>query len=148
MKNRNKNRKRKGFSLVEVMAVVIILGLLAGVALMNFAGQIDRAKVKSTQANLKALHNAVLQFKMDTGEYPTEEDGLRALVEEPMDVTGWQQGGYLETTEVPLDAWGNDFIYILGPESGKPFVIISYGADKEPEGEDLNADLYSTDILN
>ncbi len=147
MNYKRRNTKKKAFSLVEVMAVVIILGLLAGVALVNFAGQVEKAKKKSTEANLKALHNAVLQFKMDTGEYPTEEDGLWALVEEPMDVTGWQQGGYLETTEVPLDAWKNEFIYILGPESGKPFVIISYGADGEPEGEDLDADLYSTDIL-
>ena len=82
---------------------------------------------------------------MDTGQYPSEEDGLMALIEEPPDVTGWTSGGYLETTEVPEDAWDRDFVYQLEPESCKPFVIISYGADGESEGEDDNADLLSTD---
>ena len=82
---------------------------------------------------------------MDTGRYPTEEEGLIALLEEPTDVFGWQPGGYLDSTEIPKDAWGHDFIFQLDPESGKAFVIISYGADGEPEGEDYDTDLYSTD---
>ncbi|MBN1457188.1 MAG: type II secretion system major pseudopilin GspG [Sedimentisphaerales bacterium] len=134
-----------GFTLVEVMAVLIIVGLLATVAVTNFMGQTDKAKVSTTKANLKVLHNAVLQFKMDTGRYPTEEEGLYALIEEPTDVEGWQPGGYLNSTNLPYDGWKHEFIYQLDPESGKPFVIISYGADDEPEGEDYNADLYSTD---
>ena len=91
------------------------------------------------------LHNAVIQFKLDTGRYPTEEEGLQELIEQPTDVTGWNTGGYLETTTLPKDAWGHDFIYQLSPESGKPFVIISYGADGEEGGEGYDADLYSTD---
>jgi general secretion pathway protein G len=142
-------RKQKkfnfGFTLVEVMAVLIIVGLLATVAVTNFMGQTDKAKVSTTKANLKVLHNAVLQFKMDTGRYPMEEEGLYALIEEPTDVDGWQPGGYLNTTNLPNDGWKNEFIFQLDPDSGKPFVIISYGADGEPEGEDYNFDLYSTD---
>lgn len=131
--------------MVELMAVLIIIGLLAAAAVGTFMHQIDKSKVITTNASLKTLHNAVLQFKMDTGHYPSEEQGLWELVEEPPDLANWNPGGYLETTEVPLDAWNNDFDYLLSPESGKPFVIISYGADGQEGGEDFNADLYSTD---
>jgi general secretion pathway protein G len=91
------------------------------------------------------LHNAVAQFKMDTGRYPTAEEGLSVLIEPPSDVTGYQQGGYLDSTAVPKDAWGNEFIYVAYPESGKPYVIISDGADGQEGGEDYDKDLYSTD---
>lgn len=142
----NKHKKiRGGFTMVELMAVLIILGLLAAVVAQNFMGKTDDARVKTTRMNLKILHQAVLQFKMDTGRYPSEEEGLYELVEEPMDLIGWESGGYLQTTDIPLDAWGNEFFYMLNPESGKAFVIISYGADNEEGGEDYDADLLSTD---
>jgi general secretion pathway protein G len=139
------NRKNKGFTLVEIMAVIIIIGLLAAIVSVNFLGQTDKARVTTTKANLKMLHNAVAQFKMDTGRYPTAEEGLFVLIEPPSDVTGYQQGGYLDSTAVPKDAWGNEFIYVAYPESGKPYVIISYGADGQEGGEDYDKDLYSTD---
>jgi general secretion pathway protein G len=141
----NKNTKRKGFTLVEIMAVIIIIGLLAAIGAMNFLGQTDKARVTTTKANLKMLHNSVAQFKMDTGRYPTEEEGLNVLIEPPSDVKGYQPGGYLDSTSVPKDAWGNDFIYIAYPESGKPYVVVSYGADGQEGGEEYDADLHSTD---
>ncbi len=144
MKQRCRKRN-KGFTLVEIMAVVIIIGLLATIAAMNFLGQTDKARVVTTKANLKMLHHAVAQFKMDTGRYPTEEEGLTVLVEEPSDVKGYQSGGYLDSTDVPKDAWHNEFEYIAYPESGKPYVIISYGADGEEGGEEYDEDMYSTD---
>jgi general secretion pathway protein G len=140
-----KDRKIKGFTLVEIMAVIIIIGLLAAIVSVNFLGQTDKARVVTTKANLKMLHHAVAQFKMDTGRYPTEEEGLKVLIEQPSDVKGYQPGGYLDSTEVPKDAWGNDFIYVAYPETGKPYVIISNGADGQEGGEDNDADLYSTD---
>ncbi|MHC4069504.1 MAG: type II secretion system major pseudopilin GspG [Planctomycetota bacterium] len=139
------NRRGCGFTMVELMAVLVIIGLLAGVVAVNVVGKIDKAKVTQTKANLKLLHSAVTQFKLDTGEYPSEEVGLMELVEQPGDVEGWDPAGYLDTTEIPRDGWKNDFYYMLYPESGKPFVIISYGADGEEGGEDNDADLYSTD---
>jgi general secretion pathway protein G len=144
MKEKNRNI-RKGFTMVELMAVLIILGLLAAVVVRNFVGQTDRARVTTTKANLKLLHMAVNQFKMDTGRFPTEEEGLSILIEAPSDVENWQPTGYLETTEIPKDGWGNDFIFELYPESGKPFVIKSLGADGEEGGENYDADLLSTD---
>ena len=144
MKEKKRN-VRKAFTMVELMAVLIILGLLAAVVVRNFVGQTDRARVTTTKANLKLLHMSVNQFKMDTGRFPAEEEGLAILIEPPSDVENWQPGGYLETTELPKDGWGNDFIFELYPESGKPFVIRSLGADGEEGGEDYDADLLSTD---
>jgi len=144
MKKRKKNMK-SGFTMVELMAVLIIIGLLGTLVATKVVSQIDKAKVTTTKSNLKELHRLVNQFKMDTGRFPTEEEGLYALIEEPSDVEGYQPGGYLETTEVPLDGWKKEFIYELYPESGKAFVIISYGADGEEGGEGYDTDLYSTD---
>ncbi|MHC4076408.1 MAG: type II secretion system major pseudopilin GspG [Planctomycetota bacterium] len=144
MKKR-KERKRYGFTMVELMAMLIIIGLLATLVVTRVASKIDQARVTTTKANLKILHTAVNQFKMDTGRFPTEEEGLYALVEQPTDVINYEQGGYIETTEIPTDSWGNEFIYELYPESGKPFVIKSFGADNEEGGEGYDADLYSTD---
>lgn len=134
-----------GFTMVELMAVLIILGLLAAVVVRNFVGQTDRARVTTTKTNLKLLHMAVNQFKMDTGRFPAEEEGLTILIEQPSDIEDWPPGGYLETTEIPKDGWGNDFIFELYPESGKRFVIRSLGADGEEGGEEYDADLLSTD---
>lgn len=140
------NRKnRSAFTLVEIMAVVIIIGLLAAVAAKNFMGQTDRARVKTTQATLKVLQEQIMMFKLDTGRYPTEEEGLKALIEQPSDVENWEPSGYLQSTTVPKDAWNNEFAYQLNPESGKPFVVISYGADGQEGGEGYDADLFSTD---
>jgi general secretion pathway protein G len=145
MKEKKRN-VRKAFTMVELMAVLIILGLLAAVVVRNFVGQTDKARVITTKANLKLLHFAVTQFKMDTGRFPTEEEGLAILIEPPSDAAeSWQSGGYLETTEIPKDGWGNDFIFELYPESGKPFVLRSLGADGEEGGEEYEADLLSTD---
>jgi len=107
------------------------------------SGNNANANIIKTQENLNVLHNAVTQFKIDTGRYPAEDLGLLELVKQPTDVTGWKQGGYLTTKEIPKDAWGNDFIYQVYPESGKPFVIISYGADAKKGGDGDNADLSS-----
>jgi general secretion pathway protein G len=135
----------RGFTMIELMAMIVILGLLAALVSTKVVDKIDEAKVTTTKANLKKLHSAVNQFRMDTGRYPSEELGLTELVEKPSDVENWESGGYLETTDVPKDGWGREFIYERYPESGKPFVVKSYGADGEQGGEGINADLLSTD---
>jgi general secretion pathway protein G len=142
-KRRRKNRY--GFTMIELMAMLIIIGLLATLVVTKVATKIDQARVTTTKANLKVLHSAVTQFRMDTGRLPTEEEGLMALIEQPSDVVRYEPGGYLETTEIPKDGWGNEFIYELSPETGKSFVIKSLGADGKEGGEGYDADLYSTD---
>ncbi len=145
MEKRRMKNKRSGFTMVELMAVLIILGLLAAVVVRNFVGQTDKARVTTTKANLRLLHSAVNHFKMDTGRFPDEEEGLTVLIVPPDDAESYPPGGYLETTELPPDGWGNEFIYELYPESGKPFVVKSLGADGEEGGEEYDADLLSTD---
>jgi general secretion pathway protein G len=147
MRHRKIPTVRSGFTMIELVAVLVILGLLAAVVGRNVMQDIEKGRRKTTMANLKIMHQAVQQFKMDTGRYPTEEEGLNALVAQPTDVQGWQSGGYLDTTEIPLDGWRNPFIYELYPESGKPFVIKSFGADGQEGGEGDNSDLLSTDAI-
>ena len=145
MKEYGRRQSRPGFTMVELMAVLIILGLLAAVVVRNFVGQIDRGRVTTTKTSLRQLHTAINQFHMDTGRWPTEDEGLNVLIQQPADVTNWQVGGYIETTDIPKDAWNRDFIFELYPESGRPFVIKSLGADGQEGGEGYNADLLSTD---
>ena len=145
MKDKRDRYSRHGFTMVELMAVLIILGLLAAVVVKNFVGQVDRGRVITTKASLKQLQEAVNQFHMDTGRWPTEQEGLTVLIQQPADVTNYPPGGYIQTTAVPKDAWDRDFIFELLPESGKPFVIKSLGADGQEGGEGYNADLLSTD---
>ena len=143
-RNERRKRVRNGFTMVELMAMLIIIGLLATVVVKKVASQVDKARIVTTKANLKLLHSAVNQFRMDTGQYPSEDMGLMDLIEQPMDLPEgvWQTGGYLETTDLAMDGWGNEFVFQLYPESGKQFVIISFGPDGEEGTED---DLYSTD---
>ena len=141
--NKRKKRRKYGFTMVELMAMLIIIGLLATVVVTKVASKIDQARITTTKANLKILHSAVNQFKMDNNRFPNEDMGLLELVEQPTDVEmTWEPGGYLETTDLPKDGWGNEFLYELFPESGKQFAIRSAGPDGEEGTED---DLLSTD---
>ncbi len=133
--------KNRGFTLIEMMAVLLIIALLSSLAGVAFLGKIDDAKVKTTKADLVTLRNAVIQFKMDTGYYPSEEVGLIELIEQPMDLNNWSPGGYLTETVLPKDGWGNDFYYLLDAGDGKPFVIFSYGADGQEGGDGYDTDI-------
>ena len=145
-RKQRKRYVRYGFTMVELMAILIIIGLLATVVVTKVASKIDRARIVTTKANLKILSSAVNQFKMDTGRFPSEpvgdQGGLMELIEQPTDVINWEPGGYLETTGLPLDGWTNEFKYEPFPESGKEFAIRSFGPDGEEGTED---DLLSTD---
>jgi general secretion pathway protein G len=141
MKSRE-NRLLKGFTMVELMAVLVIIGLLATLVATQVFRQIENAKVATTKANLKTLQTAVNQYYMDTGEFPTEEQGLTVLITPPADLTGVNKTGYLQESQLPKDGWKHDFVYERAPESGKPFVIRSAGPDGEPYTDD---DLLSTD---
>ncbi len=145
MKDTRNKRQRRGFSMIELMAVLIIMGLLFTLVAKNFMGKVGQAQVITTKANLKLLHDAVKSYKMDTGRYPDDEEGLSVLIDPPMDVHNYQEGGYLDGTELPLDGWNYDFEYERYPENGKAFLIRSYGADNQEGGEGEDADLLSTD---
>ncbi|MBN1796431.1 MAG: type II secretion system major pseudopilin GspG [Sedimentisphaerales bacterium] len=147
---KRKNTRRiegHGFTIIEIMAVIIIIGMLGAIVAVNVIGKIDKARVNTTKASLSVLHDAVIAFNMDQHRYPSEDLGLQELVERPTDAEYWPEDGYLKTTDIPKDAWGNEFYYERYPESGKSFVIISYGADGEQGGEGYDTDLYSTDAF-
>ena len=140
-----RNKHKPGFTLMEIMAVLIIIGLLATLVGTQAFKHIKKAKLVTTNTNLKTLHTAVLDFYSDTGRYPTEEEGLIVLIEQPADVENWDTEGYLEQTELPIDGWNHDFIYERFPVIGdqqKQFVIRSAGPDGEAGTDD---DLLSTD---
>lgn len=130
-------RNKDGFTLVEVLIVITILGLIAALVIPRITGRLDEAKIETTKIQMKAIKDALEQYKLDNGIYPTTEQGLKALVEKP-DIppvpNHWRQ--YLD--KIPKDAWGRDFIY-LSPGINRPFVLRSLGPDgKEDTDDDLD----------
>jgi len=141
-------RGNRGFSLIELMVVVIILGILAMYIGPKLMGRTEQAKEVQTRVQIEGLETALKLYKLDNGVYPTTEQGLQALVESP-DVENvmqnWRKGGYLEKGKVPKDPWGNEYIY-LSPGIQGDYDITSYGADGVPGGEDENKDINSWEI--
>jgi len=147
-KIRQKKNIETGFTLIELMVVIIILGLLAAVAIPRFMGESDKAKVGTTKTQIVMLETALKMYKLDNGSYPTTEQGLKALVEAPTVGNlpkNWRQGGYLEKGKVPKDSWKNDFVYIC-PGSHSDFDLTSLGADGEPGGEGFDKDINNWEI--
>ncbi len=142
-------KRQKGFTLIEIMVVVIILGLLAGLVLPRIMGSEEEAKIKTTRVQIRSLENALDSFKLDNGFYPTTDQGLEALIKKPE--TGripnkWKEGGYLKPARIPKDPWGGDYHYFSPGSEGREYEIISYGPDGEPGGEGKNADIESWKI--
>ena len=135
----------KGFTLIELMVVIVILGILAGLIVPRIMGRPDEARRAKARIQIESLETALKLYKLDNGNYPSTEQGLNALVEPPTigtAVKNWRQGGYLEKGKVPKDPWDNDFIYI-SPGAHGDFDLISRGADGEPDGEGKNKDINS-----
>lgn len=137
---------RKGFTLIEIMVVVVILGILAAIVVPRLLERPEEARVVKAKTDIKGLEEALGLFKLDNGFYPTTEQGLQALETKPE--TGripskYPDDGYLK--KIPTDPWGNDYVY-LSPGIHGNFDLISYGADGEPGGEDKNADIQSWNL--
>lgn len=138
-----KRLDNRGFTLIEIMVVVVILGLLVAIVAPRLIGRAGEAKQTSARVQIEGIETALKLYKLDNGFYPSTEQGLQALVEAPS--VGrlpkkWRQGGYLEKGKLPKDPWGNEYIY-LSPGVHGDFDIISYGADGEPGGEEEDADV-------
>ena len=136
---------RRGFTLIELMVVIVILGILAGLIVPRIMSRPEQAKKLKARMQIESIATALKLYKLDNGEYPTTEQGLQALVEQPASGNApknWRKGGYLEKGKVPKDPWGNDFVY-LSPGINDDFDLISYGADGVSGGEDTNADVNS-----
>jgi general secretion pathway protein G len=139
------NRGESGFTLIEIMIVVAILALLAALVGPRLMGQFDKAKVDDAKVQIRNLESALKFYKMDNGNYPTTEQGLKALVEKPavgQIPKSWREGGYLESRQLPQDPWKNDFVYLSPGEHGD-YDLYSLGADGLRGGEGTNADIES-----
>jgi len=137
-------RMEKGFTLIELMVVIVILGILAGLVLPRFMGRTEEARRTKARIQIENLEGALKLYKLDSGTYPTTEQGLDALVQKPS--TGaipknWRDGGYLEKGKVPLDPWGNPYVYLSPGAKNKDYDLKSLGADGEEAGEGDNQDI-------
>ena|SRR5215472_3041548 len=133
-------RNDSGFTLVELLVVMIIIGLLAALVGPRFIRQEEKAKVKAAQAQIELLSTALDTFRLDVGRYPTTQEGLEALRTQPGGVERWD-GPYLKK-DVPADPWGKPYVY-KSPGDHGPFDILSYGADGTAGGEGDNRDITS-----
>jgi len=134
--------RRSGFTLIEIMAVVIIMGLLMGVVGVTIFGQVDRARVSTAKIQMKQVENALEFYRMDNSRYPTTEEGLGALVAAPPGARNYPPGGYLKDKAGLLDPWNNPFQYQSpGQHNQHTFDVWTQGADGAPGGSELNADV-------
>ncbi|WP_343581300.1 type II secretion system major pseudopilin GspG [Acinetobacter sp.] len=133
---------RSGFTLIEVMVVIVILGVLAALIVPNVMGRGEKAKVDTTSITLKGVAGALDQYKLDNGRYPSMQDGgLDALVNQPASAKNWLPGGYVKGG-YPKDSWENDLQYVIPGREGRPFDLYSFGADGKEGGEGNDADIY------
>ncbi|MDT8420891.1 MAG: type II secretion system major pseudopilin GspG [Desulfuromonadales bacterium] len=136
----------RGFTLIEIMVVVVILGILAGIVVPRLLDRPEEARRTKAAVQIKSIEEALGLFKLDNGFYPSTEQGLEGLVSQPETgriPTRYRAGGYIK--KVPLDPWGNPYIY-LSPGAHGDFDLLSYGPDGESGGEGDNADIESWNI--
>lgn len=137
--------QQRGFTLIEIMVVVIILGILAAIVAPNVIGRIDDAQAARVQQDLRGVESALKFYRLDNFTYPTSEQGLEALVTKPSDpnIRNWKSGGYLP--RLPKDPWGNAYLY-LSPGNNGEIDIYTLGRDGRPGGEGVDADVGNWDL--
>ena len=136
-----RNHREAGFTLIEIMVVIAIIGILATLIVPNIMGRPDEARVTAAKHDVGTINQALKLYRLDIGRYPTTEQGLKALVERPTSEPipqNWKTGGYLSS--VPKDPWGNPY-YFSNPGTRGEIDVISYGADGKPGGTGTDADI-------
>jgi general secretion pathway protein G len=138
---------QRGFTLIEIMVVVVILSVLGALVVPQIIDKVDVAKVKRAQSDIRAIQTALDLYRLDNFKYPTTEQGLQALVKQPADptITNYAASGYLKS--LPKDPWGNIYQYLSPGTDGRDYDIITYGRDGKPGGEGYDADI-STSTLD
>ncbi len=136
-----KRKKSNGFTLIELLIVMVIIGLLAAFVVPKFIGRVGESKQITTKAQIELLSTALEIYKLDTGKYPAQEEGLKALINKPGEVNNWK-GPYLKKNVIPKDPWGAEYVYKHPGEHGD-YDILSYGADGNEGGADEDADVVS-----
>jgi len=143
-KKRSVLRGNRGFTLLEILIVITILGILASLVAVRLMDRPGEARALKAQMDIQTIETALKLYRLDNAFYPTTEQGLMALVERP--TTGripprWREGGYLEKGVLPRDPWGNDYFYLSPGVHNRDFDLWSYGADGEEGGEGEDADI-------
>jgi general secretion pathway protein G len=131
-------KHQRGFTLIEIMVVVVILGILAALVVPNILGNVDEARATAAQQDIRAIESALDMFRLDNFRYPSTEEGIEALVTRPVDPNIKKWKPYLK--KLPNDPWGNPYQY-LSPGTQGEIDIYSFGADGQPGGEGVNADV-------
>ena len=143
--NRAINRRQRGFTLIEIMVVVVIIGILVGLIAPNILGRVDKARVTAAATDIATLEQALEMYRLDNHVYPTTDQGLEALVVKPggtPEPKNWNPEGYLKKA-LPKDPWGNQYQYVVPGDQGRAYDIYSLGADGREGGTG-----YDTDIGN
>jgi general secretion pathway protein G len=135
------SKSSNGFSLIELLVVIVILGLIASIVAPNLMGKVGGAKAKTSRVQIEDLAAALELYYLDVGNYPSTEAGLAALIAAPENLKEWS-GPYLRKNRIPVDPWGSQYHYKV-PGEFAPFEIWSFGADKKPGGEGSDADIES-----
>lgn len=138
-----------GFSLIELMIVVVILGLLAGMLVPRIMDRPQEARFTKAQTDIRTLESALRFYRLDNGRYPTTKQGLQALIKRPEtkpQPDNWRSGGYLETSSLPRDPWGNTYIYRCPGDADRDYEIISLGADGQEGGTGFDRDIKSWEL--
>ncbi len=140
-------KSQRGFTLIEIMVVVVILAVLGALVVPKILENVDKARVTRAQSDIRAIQTALDLYRLDNFKYPTSEQGLQALVTQPADpsLTNYRAGGYLPS--LPKDPWGNPYQYASPGPNGRDYEITSYGRDGKPGGEGYDADI-STSTLD
>ncbi|HKA14109.1 MAG TPA: type II secretion system major pseudopilin GspG [Myxococcota bacterium] len=134
--------RRDGFTLIEIMAVVLIIGLLSTLVGLAIFPQIDKARVNTARSQMVLLDGALEAYRMDNANFPTSEQGLHALVNPPPEARNAQPGGYLRERRVPDDPWGHPYQYEYpGQHNPQSYDLWSYGRDGSPGGDGVDADI-------
>lgn len=147
LQRQSRRRHNSGFSLIEILVVMVIIGILVSLVAPSVLNRVDDARLQKVEADFKSIESALSIYHLDNFNYPSTDQGLQALVSKPdgqPEARNWKKGGYLK--EMPMDPWGREYLYLSPGEDGRDFDLYTLGADGVTGGEEQNADLFSGDL--